>query len=185
MDNRTQMSRGHFSRRFWAATATIALLALAFSACSGDTAPTPIANAVVVESGVAPLTPSAARTDGGAASDDLTDAEVNAESATISAPEVEGDAPASTSGGFPILDVGAEVLARGILRIYAAAEPNVPTLDEYTAGDRFTILGPPDGVTIYPVELAGVRWYRVRAADGLVGWVIADGIEAIANAQPN
>jgi hypothetical protein len=100
------------------------------------------------------------------------------------AAEPGGGAPSTTSDGFPILDVGAEVAARGILRIYAAAEPNAPTLDEYAAGDRFTILGPPDDVPIYPVELAGVRWYRVRASDGLVGWVIADGIEPVAHDAP-
>jgi hypothetical protein len=27
------------------------------------------------------------------------------------------------------------------------------------------------------IALNGVLWYRVRAADGLVGWVMADGIE--------
>lgn len=156
------------------------LLALVLSACGSETTATPAVRAVVVESGVTPLTPSAARTDSGVEAGNVTTAEVDVK--TDAAPSASGEgAPTPVSNdGFPILNVGDEVVARGILRIYAAAEPNAPTLDEYSAGDRFTILGPPDNVTIYPVELAGVRWYRARADDGLVGWVIADGIEPIA-----
>jgi DNA polymerase (family 10) len=60
MNNRT---RGHFIRRLRAAL-TVVLLALALSACGGDATPTPAVGAVVVESGVAPLTPSALRTGG-------------------------------------------------------------------------------------------------------------------------
>lgn len=186
MDNSTQMSWVHFSRRFLAVT-TVGLLVLTLGACGGDATPTP--NAVVVESGVAPLTPSAARISGaddtGDVNSDEADDVTGSKTPDEAGGEMEGGTPTATGDGFPTLDVGAEVMARGILRIYAAAQPNAPTLDEYAAGDRFTILGPPDDVPIYPVELAGVRWYRVRAADGLVGWVIADGIEAIANAQPD
>lgn len=158
--------------------AVLLTTSLLLSACGGDATPTPAANPVIVESGVAPLTPLTARsgddaqTEAGASSPD--------DAATTTPTEGEAGAADATSGGFPLLNVGDEVVARGILRIYAAAEPNAPTLDEYRAGDRFTILGPPDDVTIYPVELAGVRWYRVRAVDGLVGWVIADGIEPLA-----
>lgn len=180
MNNRTWR---YFIRRLGATALTVVLLALALSACGGEATPTPAVSAVVVESGVTPLTPSALRTGGGAEADNTAAAEID--NKTEAAPfETEESAPAPASDGFPILNVDDEVTARGTLRIYAAAEPNVPTLDEYAAGDRFTILGPPDDVTIYPVELAGVRWYRVRAVDGLAGWVIADGIEPIASEQP-
>lgn len=185
MDNNTQVSRSRFSRRFWTATA-VGLLVLTLGACGGDATPTP--SAVVVESGVASLTPSAARMSGADDTGDVNSDEANdvtdSKIPDEAGGEMEDGAPTATGDGFPTLDVGAEVVARGILRIYAAAQPNVPTLDEYAAGDRFTILGPPDDVPIYPVELAGVRWYRVRADDGLVGWVIADGIEPITGEKP-
>lgn len=183
MCNRTQISQRRFIRRSMAAALLIALHALALSACGSDATPTPAVGVVVVESGVTPLTPSALRPGGDAEADNTAAAEIDNE--TEAAPsESEESAPAPISDGFPILNVDDEVIARGILRIYAAAEPNVPTLDEYAAGDRFIILGPPDDVTIYPVELAGVRWYRVRATDGLAGWVIADGIEPVVSEEP-
>lgn len=185
MNARKQTAQGDLIRRLGAAALGFSLLALTLSACGEETTPTPAP--VVVESGVTALASSASRTGGddATAAESEAESEAGAESAPDAAsPASETDALAATSDGLPILNVDDAVVARGLLRIYAAAEPNVPTLDEYAAGDRFTILGPPDGVPIYPVELAGVRWYRVRASDGLVGWVIADGIEPIADAQP-
>lgn len=85
--------------------------------------------------------------------------------------------------GLEVFEVGTEVQARGQVRLYAAAEPETITLAEYEAGDRFTIMGPPGDLLVYPVELSGVRWYRVRAFDGLVGWVMADGIEPVADTE--
>lgn len=141
---------------------------LAMAGCNRDAEPTPVASIVVVESGVAALAP-------------------------VALPAVSPDA-ASTQ---PALDVaeqppeparlldlyvpGAEIQSRGMLRIYASPDPNSLTLAEYTAGDLFTVIEPPGDVSAYPVELNGVRWYRVRASDGLVGWVIADGIEPVTN----
>lgn len=49
-----------------------------------------------------------------------------------------------------------------MLRIYASPDPNSLTLAEYTVGDLFTVIEPPGDVSAYPVELNGVRWYRVR-----------------------
>jgi hypothetical protein len=142
----------------------VVLLAMLVNACSDQPAatllPTP---QVTVESGVTALTPAAPETD---------------ESGVATADEPGGE-PSTPLVDPDILAVGVKVQARGMLRIYAAAEPDVPTLAEYTAGDRFTVLGPPGDITVYPVELSGVRWYRVRAEDGLVGWVIADGIEVV------
>lgn len=76
-----------------------------------------------------------------------------------------------------LLPAGTGVRARGMLRIYAAPEPVAATLAEYVASDLLTVVEPPGDIATYPVELNGVLWYRVRAADGLVGWVMADGIE--------
>lgn len=179
MHNRSQ----HRFQRQLQAAAAIGVLALTLGACGGDATP-PSAPGVTVESGVTPLTLAAPTEESAAGSVNGAKVGDGESKAFGDAAELEGVVPSTTSDGFPILDVGAEVAARGILRIYAAAEPNAPTLDEYAAGDRFTILGPPDDVPIYPVELAGVRWYRVRASDGLVGWVIADGIEPVAHDAP-
>ena len=154
-----------------ASTLTLAVLLL-LSGCTmqpsvGVSAPpTPV---VTVESGVIALT---SRT------------EEEALAAAASADSAPGTASlADALAGLEVFEVGAEVQARGQLRLYAAAEPETITLAEYEAGDRFTIMGPPGDVLIYPVELGGVRWYRVRAADGLVGWVMADGIEAVVGAE--
>ncbi|MCS6828173.1 MAG: hypothetical protein NZ553_16280 [Caldilinea sp.] len=128
--------------------------------------PTPV---VTVESGVLALTSRAEE-----------------ESVAAAAPAGAAPGPAAsvdTLAGLEVFEVGAEVQARGQLRLYAAAEPETVTLAEYEAGDRFIIMGPPGDVLVYPVELGGVRWYRVRAADGLVGWVMADGIEPVAHLE--
>ena len=82
-----------------------------------------------------------------------------------------------TAEEISLLMAGTDVRARGMLRIYAAPEPAAATLAEYVAGDLLTVVEPPGDIASYPVELNGVLWYRVRAADGLVGWVMADGIE--------
>lgn len=154
-----------------ASTLTLAVLLL-LSGCTmqpsvGVSAPpTPV---VTVESGVLALN---SRTEEEA---------VAAAAPADGAPETASSADALA--GLEVFEVGAEVQARGQLRLYAAAEPETITLAEYEAGDRFTIMGPPGDVLVYPVELSGVRWYRVRAADGLVGWVMADGIEAVAGAE--
>ena len=140
--------------------------ALVVAACGRDESPTPVvAPKVTVQTGVIVLTP------------DVTG--VNPQSGA----ESEGSAPPNATvtgpgiaGLLKVLDPGTEVQALGMLRLYAAPEPTAATLDEYVAGATFTIIASPDDLGPYPVELNGVRWYRVRAADGLVGWVIADGI---------
>lgn len=164
----------------WGTLLTAGLFALALAACRGEATPAPAASEVVVESGVTALASGAAPVE--AAGDER-------DAAPDAAPDAEGSAvteaaPPDTGAGFPTIDIGADVQARGMLRLYAAAAPETPTLAEYAAGDRFVVLGPPGDITVYPVELNGVRWYRVRADDGLVGWVIADGIEPVADEEP-
>lgn len=152
------------ARSVVAALLLIGVLVLA--ACGRDETPTPVvAPDVVVQTGVIELTP------------DVTG--VNPQSGGGS----EGSAPPNATvtgpgiaGLLKVLEPGAEVQALGMLRLYAAPEPTAATLDEYSAGATFVIIASPDDLGPYPVELNGVRWYRVRAADGLVGWVIADGI---------
>lgn len=137
---------------------------LVMAACGRDESPTPVvAPEVTVQTGVIALTPDVtgvnpAGSEGGGAP----------ANATVTGPGI--------AGLLKVLEPGAEVQALGMLRLYAAPEPTAATLDEYVAGATFVIIASPDDLGPYPVELNGVRWYRVRAADGLVGWVIADGI---------
>lgn len=98
-------------------------------------------------------------------------------SAPLDAMEQKAGTAQPTAEEISLLMAGTGVRARGMLRIYAAPEPVAPTLAEYAAGDLLTVVEPPGDIATYPVELNGVLWYRVRAADGLVGWVMADGIE--------
>ncbi len=137
---------------------------LVLAACGRDATPTPVvAPEVTVQTGVIALTPDVTGVNptggegGGAPAN-----------ATVTGPGI--------AGLLKVLEPGTEVQALGMLRLYAAPEPTAATLDEYSAGATFTIIASPDDLGPYPVELNGVHWYRVRAADGLVGWVMADGI---------
>ena len=161
-------------RGYLRAIAPLVLILLVAGACNQqESTPTPTPpTEIVVESGVVALTPAS---DADSAGGDLSDTAAAA-----------GETAALDSGANAVVDAiqpGAEVAARGMLRVYAAAEPTATTLAEYGAGDRFVVMDPPGDVTQYPVERSGVRWYRVRADDGLVGWVIADGIEQVERSE--
>ena len=75
-----------------------------------------------------------------------------------------------------VLAPDTKVVAGGVLRFYADADPTAPRLAEYAAGTTFVVVEPGGDYTAYPVDMNGVRWYRVRAADDLVGWVMADAV---------
>ncbi len=142
-----------------AALSLIGVLALA--ACGREGTPA-VAPEVSVQTGVIELTP------------DITDADLRGgEGGAPANPTVTGP---GIAGLLKVLEAGVEVEALGMLRLYAAPEPTAAALDEYSAGARFVIVASPDDRGPYPVELNGVRWYRVRTADGLVGWAMADGI---------
>lgn len=136
---------------------------LALAGCDRNATPTPVvAPEVTVQTGVIELT---------------------SDVAGANPPDTAGSAPSDgpvtgpdIAGLLKVLEPGTEMQALGMLRLYAAPEPTAATLDEYRAGATFVVIASPDDLGPYPVELNGVRWYRVRAADGLVGWVIADGI---------
>lgn len=59
-------------------------------------------------------------------------------------------------------------------RVYAAADSGSLVMDVYRDGALFVVLEPGGDVTSYPVTAFDKSWYRVRAGDGLVGWVLAD-----------
>lgn len=86
-------------------------------------------------------------------------------------PETPAPSPAPSPTPTAQLAAGAPVKAVAALRIYADADPAAPVRAEYAVGTAFVVLEPGGDYGAYPVEVGGVPWYRVRAEDGLVGWV--------------
>ena len=79
----------------------------------------------------------------------------------------------------PVLAIGQTVaVEERSLRLYADASGVAPVLEEYPAGATFTVIEPSGVYTGYPVAVEGRSWYRLRAADGLVGWAIIEGVTA-------
>ena len=79
----------------------------------------------------------------------------------------------------PVFEVGDNVTARaGRVEVHADAAADALTLDSFGAGIPLEVLPPSGDFTAYPVEVDGHGWVRVRAADGLVGWVMTDQVEA-------
>jgi hypothetical protein len=68
------------------------------------------------------------------------------------------------------------------LRLYADATSSSPIRDVYTAGALFTLLESSDKYKEYPVSLDNHQWYRLRAADGLVGWAMMDAFTPVKTA---
>lgn len=129
----------------------LALLLFVLAACGGEAQPTPTLPAgITVESGGMTLS--------GAGSD----------SATAST-----EAPAATATERPILAVGAEIALTGPAVLYAEPDRTAPRFAEYAAGSLLTVVEPDGDYAAYPVEVEGQRWYRVRAEDRMVGWVVA------------
>jgi len=55
----------------------------------------------------------------------------------------------------------------------ADAGRDMPAMSAYDEGAFFVIVEPSGDYDEYPVESDGVEWYRIRAEDGLVGWIEA------------
>lgn len=155
-----ELRKGPASKRLPAMVSVwAALLAvlLTVGACGGGEEPAATTPAVTVETGGMSLGDAAA--EGTPASGE----ESAAASATLEAP-----APAVEA---PVLDAGAVITAPGRVAIYADADPAAARFGQYEAGTVLTVLEAGGGYTAYPVVVDDRRWYRVRAPDGLVGWV--------------
>ncbi|MFN8465203.1 MAG: hypothetical protein U0X20_06610 [Caldilineaceae bacterium] len=142
------------------------LMLFAAAACGGDEQPaaTEVPPAVTAETGGMAL--------GGAAT--AAPAESTADTTNAAGGET---APAATSEATPqataapVLEVGAQISARDTTDVYADAAPTAQRFGEYPAGTVLTVVEAGGDFAGYPVEVDGRRWYRVRAPDGLVGWV--------------
>lgn len=70
------------------------------------------------------------------------------------------------------------------LRLYADATTRAPVLEVYPAGALFTVVEPSGAYTTYPVQREARTWYRLQAADGLVGWALIDAVVVESVAPP-
>ena len=140
---------------------------LLVAACGEPTpAPTPTPAPVVVETGGTALSLSGQGSEGGGS--------------PVGLPTVEGQPAGVTSadGVAVIFGAGDTVSARSVVRIYPDVDSRAQAMGEYRAPATFVIIEPGGDYAGYPVEVDTVRWYRVRAEDGLVGWAMADGLAA-------
>ncbi len=145
----------------------LGVLLLAGACGGGDQAmATEVPPAVTAETGGMAL--------GGSTNAESTDAGAAAPSGEATAEVIE---EATTEGtpeatvAAPVLDAGALITAGGTVDVYADADPTAPRFGEYPAGTVLAVVEAGGDFGGYPVEVDGRRWYRVRAPDGLVGWV--------------
>ncbi len=68
---------------------------------------------------------------------------------------------------------GQVVTGAQALAVYPDAAAGGPVLEVYEGGAAFTVLEPGLDKSAYPVVADGASWVRVRAGDGLAGWVNA------------
>lgn len=70
------------------------------------------------------------------------------------------------------------VIAIERVRLLADADQKSLVLNEYGEGEEFTVLAPSGDYDAYPVDLNGTSWVRLRAADGLIGWLPLSALES-------
>ena len=83
-----------------------------------------------------------------------------------------------TATPIPVLQVGQRVQIANTdgegIRFRSDASTASLTQEIYNDGALFTVLEPGGDYDSYPVEVEGLRWYRLQADDGLVGWTLYD-----------
>jgi hypothetical protein len=109
-------------------------------------------------------------------------------SATVEAVPAEPRAPRPTATPVPSPTVivnpptfeEGQIVTSNVQRVavHADASLSAVVMDSYATGVALEVLPPSGSYTAYPVEVDGHGWVRVRATDGLVGWVMTDQVEA-------
>ena len=102
------------------------------------------------------------------------------EPAAAAAPEmivVETAAPQEAAilpTPVPVVYSAGQVVTSGTeIAVVGDAAGSAPVLEVYAAGSSFTVLEPGLDKGAYPILADGASWVRVRAGDGLAGWVNA------------
>jgi hypothetical protein len=134
------------------------------------------AGAAVTESATA--AGEAAASDAGAGSAGGADpsAEAAAPGAAPGADGASADTAAQEAAAMqalPVLQAGAPITVTSATAVYAEPAAAALRYAVYPGDTAFTVVEPGGDFAAYPVEAEGVRWYRVRAPDGLVGWLVA------------
>jgi hypothetical protein len=160
----------------WGTAVVLAAATAGLVGCGEPTPiPTPTPAPVVVETGGTALSLSAQGSEMSGSPAGLAEPDVQAgEASTAATPDALA---ASNQADTVIFNAGDEVAARGVVRVYPEASPRAQAMGEYKSAATFVVIEPGADYAGYPVEINEVRWYRVRAEDGLVGWVMADGVE--------
>lgn len=167
--------RGKAMQR-WVVAIVLTAATAGLIACGEPTpAPTPTPAPVVVETGGVALSLSGQGSEGSTNPAGLPAGDV--QSAGGGSGATPDALAASNQADTVVFDVGETVVARGVVRVYPEANPRAQAMGEYAAAATFVVIEPGADYAGYPVEINEVRWYRVRAADGLVGWAMADGLE--------
>ena len=140
---------------------------------------TPAAGSVNAPADDASTVTENATTDAADATASETAGEEGATGETVASEGAAAENAAAEESG-PTFTVGDEAIVVAIkgASLRSDAGEDAPVMQLYPMGDLVTILRPSGDYEGYPVEVDGATWYRVRAADGLVGWVAAAAIEA-------
>jgi hypothetical protein len=104
-----------------------------------------------------------------------------ADAARDTGAEPDADSPSAPAEEAPVIaEVGSRVvlIAAAGAPLRADAGEAALTLQRYPVGETMEVVEPSGDYAAYPVTVEDRAWYRVRAADGLVGWIAADAVES-------
>lgn len=93
--------------------------------------------------------------------------------AAVAQPQPPAEATATPNP----FNTGSMATTTDALRLYADAARSSLVLNVITKGESITITEASGNYATYPVEADGIAWVRVRAGDGLAGWVDSTKLE--------
>ena len=93
------------------------------------------------------------------------------------APVAQPQPPAEVTATPNPFNTGSMATTTDALRLYADAARSSLVLNVIAQGESITITEASGNYATYPVEADGIAWVRVRAGDGLAGWVDSTKLE--------